>query len=136
MYALCTLYSRTTIAQCWVAIICILLVTTNQKCNVLAGTLGFFYHFKNVPEKVIQVLHHIGLSDSAQSIHQTINSMSQCTQKHIYDMGRSLLCSVAYDNFDIHIHTDTPTLTKESTFLHTTSAMLIPLSHGVTVDDL
>ena len=72
--------------------------------------IGFFYHVKNVPEKVFQVLHQLGLSDFTQSIQNAINSMSQGVRQRIYDMGRTLLCSVAYDNFNVYAHTDAPTL--------------------------
>ncbi|KAF8585314.1 hypothetical protein K439DRAFT_1616043 [Ramaria rubella] len=75
---------RKCVAVCRVqrfATICILVVSTNQKCNALGGTLGFFLHSKNVPEKVIEVLHHLGISASTCSIYNAVNSLSQAAHK-------------------------------------------------------
>jgi hypothetical protein len=54
----------------------------------------------------------------------------------MFQAGRTLLCSVAYDSFNVNSHTDLPTLEKQSVFIHTMLATLIPLNHGVTKEDL
>lgn len=97
---------------------------------------GFFFHSKNVPEKVIQVLNRFGISDSAQSISNAVNSLSQKSTDRIFRAGRTLLCSVAYDNFDFNSTTSSPTLERDKAFLHAISATLIPLAAGVKTEDL
>ncbi|KIJ27528.1 hypothetical protein M422DRAFT_190874, partial [Sphaerobolus stellatus SS14] len=109
------------------AIICIILSTTNQKCNTLGATLGFFFHSKNVPEKVIQALHHLGVCDSQKSIHNAIDSMSREAVSLLKRRGQTFLQGVAYDNFDVNASTDQPTLENRSKFHHATSALMIKL---------
>jgi hypothetical protein len=62
--------------------------------------------------------------------------MSRRVRGRLFGLGRTLCCSLAYDNFDVNARTDAPTLERDSQFIHAASATLIPLSHGVTVDDL
>ncbi|KAH7913660.1 hypothetical protein BJ138DRAFT_1001804, partial [Hygrophoropsis aurantiaca] len=52
------------------------LQSVNERCNFLQGVLGIFYHSTCVPEKVIEVLAHAGLSVSVTSIYNAVNSMS------------------------------------------------------------
>ncbi|KIJ35147.1 hypothetical protein M422DRAFT_181128, partial [Sphaerobolus stellatus SS14] len=61
------------------------------KCNTLGAVLGLFFHSKNVPEKVIYALHHLGVCDSQKSILNAISSMSKEAQVCIRNEGRKLL---------------------------------------------
>jgi len=66
-----------------------------------------------------------------------VRSLSAESQKTLRDLGQSLLVSYAYDNFDIDLKMQTPTIEKSNDSLkHLTSGLLFPLVHGVTTDDL
>ncbi|KAG1748996.1 uncharacterized protein EDB91DRAFT_1079107 [Suillus paluster] len=60
-----------------VVCISIILQSSNERCNYLQGLLGIFFHLMSVPQKVIDVLAHMGLSISVISIHNVIHSMSK-----------------------------------------------------------
>ena len=52
-------------------------------------------------------------------------------------LGRSLIASYAYDNFDVDLKSQVPTVEKSNDSLkHLTSGLLFPLVHGVVLDDL
>ncbi|KAG2353347.1 hypothetical protein BDR07DRAFT_1309769, partial [Suillus spraguei] len=52
-------------------------------------------------------------------------------------IGKSLLASYAYDNFDVDLKSQVPQSEKSNeTLKHLTSSFLFPLEHGVTTDDL
>ncbi|KAH7904696.1 hypothetical protein BJ138DRAFT_1018765, partial [Hygrophoropsis aurantiaca] len=110
-----------------VVCISILLQNTNERCNYLQGILGIFLHSMCVPEKVIEVLAHSGLSISITSIHNAVNLMSKEISQKIRDGVRSLRTAFAYDNFDIDFKTAEPTIEHRGSFVSATSATSIPL---------
>ncbi|KAG2125101.1 hypothetical protein DEU56DRAFT_744063, partial [Suillus clintonianus] len=57
----------------------IILQSSNERCNYLQGLLGVFFHSTSVPQKVIDVLAHAGLSISVTSIHNAIHSIPRLT---------------------------------------------------------
>ena len=105
----------------------------NENCNYLQSILGVFVHSANVPQRVIEVLAHAGLSISIKSIQRAVKSMSADSAHRIKESLRSLKVGIAYDNFDINFKTSEPTLTHQSSFVSATSATAIPL---VGVDDI
>ena len=105
----------------------------NENCNYLQSILGVFVHSANVPQRVIEVLAHAGLSISIKSIQRAVKSMSADSAHRIKESLRTLKVSIAYDNFDINFKTSEPTLTHQSSFVSATSATAIPL---VGVDDI
>jgi hypothetical protein len=105
----------------------------NTNCNHLQSILGIFVHSANVPQRVIEVLAHVGLSISIKSIQRAVKSMSTDSANRIRGSLRSLKVAMAYDNFDINFKTSEPTLTHQTTFVSATSATAIPL---VGVEDL
>ncbi|KAI0083688.1 hypothetical protein BDY19DRAFT_899903 [Irpex rosettiformis] len=108
-----------------------------QKCNALQSAMGIFLHSCNTPEKVIKVLARMGISVSLTSIHRAIHSLKSACFDDIRSLGRTLLASYAYDNFDVKFSTGIPTVDgPRETLVHLTSATLLRLDHGVTVDDL
>jgi hypothetical protein len=120
-----------------VVMISVMMQSSNQKCNALGSVFGIFLHSTNTPEKVIQALAHMGISISINAIHSAIHSLSKETFHTLRAMGRSLLVTYAYDNFDIDFKRSVPTVEKSrDTLEHLTSGDLIMLEHGVTVDDL
>ena len=105
----------------------------NENCNYLQSILGVFVHSANVPQHVIEVLAHAGLSISIKSIQRAVKSMSADSAHRIKESLCSLKVGIAYDNFDINFKTSEPTLTHQSSFVSATSATAIPL---VGVDDI
>ncbi|KAF8971524.1 hypothetical protein BDZ97DRAFT_1786939 [Flammula alnicola] len=120
-----------------VIIISMLLVTTNQKCNPIASIIGIFCHSTSTPELVVEMLAHAGLSISQTSIHKMITSLSAKAHIQVKELARTMLGSFVYDNFDMDFKSSQPTVEKPGvTLKHATSALVFPLAHGVTADDL
>lgn len=124
-------------AQKTVVIISILMQGVNQHCNALQSTMGIFLHSCSAPEKVIQVLGHMGISIAQKTIHRAIKSLSLRSTHAIITLGQSRLASVAFDNFDIKFRTLISTVNSPGEgMVHLTSATLLKLNHGVTHKDL
>ncbi|KAI1784995.1 hypothetical protein LXA43DRAFT_900735 [Ganoderma leucocontextum] len=103
----------------------------DQNCNALQSTMGVFLHSCNAPEKLVKVLSRMGLSISLTSIHQSIESLSRQSHVDIEALGRTLLTSHAFDNFDARIATLISTLDKPTEgLLHLTSGTLLRLQHA------
>ncbi|KAK7050478.1 hypothetical protein R3P38DRAFT_2605107 [Favolaschia claudopus] len=120
-----------------VVIISMLMQSTNQQSNLLESVIGIFLHASNTPSKVIETLAHMGISISADSIHNAIHSLSRETFHRLRAMGQTLLVSYTYDNFDINFPNAVPTLENSTdTLAHMTSGGLIHLEHGVKEEDL
>ncbi|KAH9174499.1 hypothetical protein EDB89DRAFT_1848802, partial [Lactarius sanguifluus] len=106
----------------------IILKSANKNCNHLQSVMGIFVHSANVPQRVIEVLAHAGLSISIKSIQRAVKSMSNDSAHKIKESLRTLKVAIAYDNFDINFKTSKPTLTHQSSFVSATSATAIPLA--------
>ncbi|KAI6160007.1 hypothetical protein EDD17DRAFT_1778675 [Pisolithus thermaeus] len=116
---------------------CILMNGWNQKSNALQSLLGLFLQSAHTPYKVIDTLAHLGISVSADTINMAVQSLSKESHNSLQRLGRSLLASYAYDNFDVDLKTHTPTVEKSNDSLkHLTSGLLFLLVHGVTLNDL
>ncbi|KAG1825586.1 uncharacterized protein BJ212DRAFT_1294993 [Suillus subaureus] len=85
----------------------------------IIGLLGIFFHSMGVPQKVIDVLAHVGLSISITSIHNAVHLMSKEIAANIKQGIQSLKVSFAYDNFDINFKTSEPTIGHHLTFVST-----------------
>ncbi|KAG2079458.1 uncharacterized protein F5147DRAFT_741279 [Suillus discolor] len=68
--------------------------------------MGFFMKSTGVPEKVIEVMAHAGLSVSLSTIYNMVTSISKEISR---DIKRE---AFAYDNFDIAFNVAQPTLEK------------------------
>ena len=95
-----------------------------------------FFHLANVPQRVIEVLAHAGLSISIMSIHWAVKSMSVDSVWKIKEGLHTLKVAMAYDNFDINFKTSEPTIAHRSTFVSATSATAIPLVGVENIDML
>ncbi|KAG1785089.1 uncharacterized protein HD556DRAFT_1250457, partial [Suillus plorans] len=105
--------------------------------NTLQSILGIFLQSMHTPQKVIDMLSRIGILISTDSIHAAIRSMSAESQNTLRTIGKSLLASYAYDNFDVDLKSQVPQAEKSNkTLKHLTSGLLFPLEHGVTINDL
>ena len=99
---------------------------SNQKCNLLQSVFGIFLHSCKTPQKVVQALARIGISISIESINGAIQSLSNETHATLQQMGKSLLVSYVYDNFDIDFKTHLPTVEKSgNTLEHLTAGTLV-----------
>ncbi|KAG2134981.1 hypothetical protein BD769DRAFT_1353025, partial [Suillus cothurnatus] len=118
-----------------VVMISICLQTSNEQCNLLQGWLGFFMKSTCVPEKVVEVFAHAGLSISLTSIHNAVSSISKEISSKIKHEVRTLQAGFAYDNFDIQFKAAQPTLEHRGCFVSATSATVIPL-YGIDNDNV
>ncbi|EGN96550.1 hypothetical protein SERLA73DRAFT_154079 [Serpula lacrymans var. lacrymans S7.3] len=110
-----------------VVCISIMLHNSNERCNYLQAILGLFCHSTGVPEKVVEVLAHAGLSVSLTSIHHAVSSISKEISVKIKKEVQSMCSAFAYDNFDMDFKTAQPTIEHSSRFVSATSATVIPL---------
>ncbi|KAG2034845.1 hypothetical protein BDR03DRAFT_935057 [Suillus americanus] len=110
-----------------VVAISICLQSLNEKCNYLQGWMGFFMKSTCVPEKVVEVLAHAGLSISLSSIHNAVTSVSKEISSKIRSEVRALQAAFTYNNFNIAFKTSQPTLENQSSFVSATSATVVPL---------
>ena len=111
--------------------------STNARTNALESIIEIFLHSCGTPEKVIEALAHLGITISVNAIHYAITSLSTKSAVAIQQLGQTLLASYAYNNFDVDLKTSAPTTEKSTdTLKHLTSALLFPLQHSVTPDDM
>ncbi len=101
--------------------------------------MGIFLHSCRAPEKLIKVLSRMGLSVSLASIHRAVHSLSRQSRTGIQHVGRSLIVSYAYDNFDVKLNTGFGIPTVDSLtelLIHLTSGLMLKLHHGVKLDHM
>ncbi|KAG1899747.1 uncharacterized protein F5891DRAFT_953413 [Suillus fuscotomentosus] len=115
------------ISEKTVVIISICLQNTNERCNCLQGWMGFFMKSTGIPEKVIEVMAHTGLSVSLSTIYNMVTSISKEISHDIKREVYTLHAAFAYNNFDIAFNVAQPTLKNHSSFVSATSATVIPL---------
>lgn len=86
---------------------------------------------------MISTLHHTGLCVSQASISRAIRALSAEALASLSTLGESLLIAYAYDNFDILLKAQVPTVEANTDPLkHLTSGLVFPLQHGVQLNDL
>lgn len=99
--------------------------------------MGVYLHSTNTPDKVVSTLHHAGLCVSQASISRAIKSLSAEALTSLSTLGRDLSLAYAYDNFDILLKAQVPTVEMNVDPLkHLTSGLVFPLQHGVQLEDL
>nr|VWO97511.1 ATP-dependent RNA helicase CshA (EC [Ganoderma boninense] len=114
-----------------VVVISIFMHAVDQQCNGLQSVMGIFLHSCSAPEKLIKVLARMGVSISLTSIHRAIESLSKQSLSDIETLGRTLLSSHAFDNFDAQINTLISTVDKPNEgLLHLTSGTLLRLQQA------
>ncbi|EPQ53956.1 hypothetical protein GLOTRDRAFT_43933 [Gloeophyllum trabeum ATCC 11539] len=108
-----------------------------MRCNAIQSMIGIYSHACNSPEAMIDLLSRIGISISPDTINHAVRSLSKEAAHEIKALGRTLLASYAYDNFDVEMKHSVPTVEKpQDNSLHFTSGTLLRLEHGVTRKDL
>ncbi|KAI6037240.1 hypothetical protein PISMIDRAFT_635004 [Pisolithus microcarpus 441] len=109
----------------------------NQKSNALQSFLGLFLQSTHTPYQVIDTLAQLGISVSADTISMVVHSLSKESHNSLERLGWSLLAAYAYDNFDVDLKSNVPTVEKSNDSLkHLTLGLMFPLVHGVTLNDL
>lgn len=79
----------------------------------------------------------MGLSVSLSSINSGIQLLSREASHTMKVLGHTLLAAYGYDNFDVDLKTSDQCAEKSSDMLkHLTLAIIFPLQHGTTVEDL
>ncbi|KAG2351076.1 hypothetical protein BDR07DRAFT_1321552, partial [Suillus spraguei] len=120
-----------------VVIFSIIMQTANQKSNMFQSIFGIFLQSKHAPQKVIETLSQMGICVSIDSINTAILSLSKEAHCGIAALGRTLLTSYAYDNFDVDLKSTVHTVKKSEDMLkHLTTGLLFLLQHGITLDNL
>ena len=111
--------------------------SSNQRCNALQSVFGIFLHASNTPETVRELLSRIGVSISTGAINEAVSSLSKEAEAEVRRLGRTQLASYAYDNLDIDLKHSVPTVEKpHDTLIHLTTGTMLPLYHGVSLQDL
>jgi hypothetical protein len=118
-----------------VIIISVFLLSSNIRANALPALIAVYLHSTNTPDRVIEVLAHMGLSISLQTTRRAIQSLSDAAIERIKKVGQSLEASPGYDNINITFNVAEPTATSQSQFRNMTTATLVRL-HKVAPDDL
>ncbi|KAG1817860.1 hypothetical protein EV424DRAFT_1324185, partial [Suillus variegatus] len=120
-----------------VVIFSIIMQTANQKSNMFQSIFGIFLQSAHAPQKVIETLSWMGICVSIDSINTAVMSLSKEAHRGISALGRTLLASYAYNNFDVDLKSTVHTVDKsEHTLKHLTAGLLFPLQHGTTLDNL
>ncbi|KAF9493445.1 hypothetical protein BDN71DRAFT_1508550 [Pleurotus eryngii] len=108
----------------------------NKHCNAITAIIGMLCHATSVPELVIELLSHIGISTSTTAIHDMVSSLSSKSYRELRLLAKTLLAALVYDNFDMDFKSSQPTVGKlEVTLKHATSVLALSLLH-VVADDL
>jgi hypothetical protein len=111
--------------------------STNQQLNALQSIVDICLQSAHAPQKVIDMLARMGVSVSVDTINAAVLSLSAESHHAIHALGRTLLASYAYDNFDVDLKKTVHTVSEsEDTLVHLTSGLLFPLQHGVTCENL
>ncbi|KAG1742093.1 hypothetical protein EDD22DRAFT_759374, partial [Suillus occidentalis] len=74
----------------------------------IQGWLGFFMRSVCVPEKVVKVFTHMGLSISLMLIHNAVLSISKDISRKIKHKVSTLQAGFTYDNFNIQFKAAQP----------------------------
>ncbi|KAF9457087.1 hypothetical protein BDZ94DRAFT_1176333, partial [Collybia nuda] len=115
----------------------IMMQSTNQQCNALQSAIGLFLHASGKPETVWEMLSHIGVSISLDTINHTITNLSKESIDNMRTLGCTFLTSYAYDNLDTSLKHLVPTIEQpKKSLVHLTMGMMLRLNHGVTLEDL
>ncbi|KAG2074484.1 hypothetical protein BDR04DRAFT_1126807 [Suillus decipiens] len=115
-----------------VVIFSIIMQTANQKSNACQSIFGIFLQSAHTPQKVIETLSRMGICVSVDSINTAVMSLSKEAHRGILTLGRTLLASYVYDNFDVDLKSTVHTYTLK----HLTAGLLFPLQHGITLENL
>ncbi|KZT63809.1 hypothetical protein DAEQUDRAFT_671336, partial [Daedalea quercina L-15889] len=66
---------------------CILLQSSNQRCNTLQVMVGLFLHSCHAPEAVVDLLSRIGVSVSRSTIDYAVSNLSKQASSAIRKLG-------------------------------------------------
>ncbi|KAF8226811.1 hypothetical protein L208DRAFT_1300200 [Tricholoma matsutake] len=120
-----------------VIILSIAVHSLNRNVNALQSIIAMFLQASKTPVQVINTLARIGISISTSSIDCMVDSLSSKSANKLQDLGQTLLACYAYDNFDVDLKTHVLTIDKlTDTLKHLTSALCVPLEHGITCEDM
>ncbi|EJD48118.1 hypothetical protein AURDEDRAFT_34664, partial [Auricularia subglabra TFB-10046 SS5] len=61
----------------------------NQQCNAIPMNMGTFLHMMHVPDAVIGVLHHAGVTVSNSSMDAAVDSLSKAEEQRMRLRGSS-----------------------------------------------
>ena len=84
-----------------------------------------------------EFLAHAGLSVSMTTINEAVSNLVKESDQRMQKHGQTFLALYAYDNLDIDLKHSTPSFKNQSpTLIHLTTATMLPLVHGVSLQDL
>ncbi|KAL0952555.1 hypothetical protein HGRIS_006811 [Hohenbuehelia grisea] len=98
--------------------------SANERFNALQCVVGFFCDSKCVPEAVVELLSHMGVSVSTTTVHNMVTSLVKSAKLRLQTLPRS---NIAYDNFDMDFKVAQPTPGNTGFHWSATSATFIPL---------
>ncbi|KAI0684536.1 hypothetical protein BC835DRAFT_1463823 [Cytidiella melzeri] len=109
----------------------------NQKSNWLQSMCGIFLHAMHAPQKLVDLLAHMGISIAQPTIYRSLDSLGKHILADAQKVAATLIAAYTYDNLDIEFKPSVPTIERAGeTLKHFTTSMVFPLLHGTTADDL
>ncbi len=97
--------------------------SSNQKFNVFQAVIGFFLESKQCPEIILEMVAHMGISVSVQSVLWMVNSLSKKAEERMKTLGPS---NNIYDNFDMEFPVAHPTPDHQKYHLSATAVTFTP----------
>jgi hypothetical protein len=116
-----------------VVIIVIMGHSSNERFNALQCVSSFFLESKCTPEGVTELLAHMGVSASTQTIWNMVKSPTKSAIVRNKHLPRSMFI---YDNFNMDFKVAQPTAGKICSHTSMTSATFTPYAQGLTSEDL
>lgn len=111
--------------------------STNQECNSLQSIIGVFLHVCNMPDAVLELLVHLGVSISPSTISNAVSNLSKESSSEVHKLGKTLLTLYVYDNLDVDLKHLVPTVENPlNTLVHLTTSSMLLVIHDITLDDL
>ncbi|KAJ8090290.1 hypothetical protein PM082_018886 [Marasmius tenuissimus] len=106
-----------------VVIISILGQSSNERFNSLQCFVGYFLESKHTPEIVLELVSHMGLSVSNQSIRNINNSLSMEAKRRLRSLPNVL--NSIHDNFDMDFNVAQPTVENRKVHWSATAATFV-----------
>ncbi|KZV77920.1 hypothetical protein EXIGLDRAFT_784576 [Exidia glandulosa HHB12029] len=98
---------------------------TNQQCNLIQLYMGAFLRMTHAPDTVVNVLNHIGITVSNQSMDAAVSSLSKAGAKNLLTQGSTKTSQKAFDNVDFKDPVAQPTVYVDKKMQSAISALNI-----------
>ena len=105
--------------------------SSNANVDILQTVIAFFCESKQIPQKVMEMLAHMGVSTSLTTCQTLIKSLISDPKSQLKALP---LTNQMYDNFDMDFKVVQLTVEQQGYHMSATSASFIPYQHIDTID--